>query len=106
MVGPDLVPTHLGTEPPAAKTGSVTVVPVVELHIQAVSGPGWGLRWVDGGCLKARTKIAHGYVRKSQNRKLKKNTSQLISIPSSFLSFFSAGVPFCPHPSRSPLCIR
>lgn len=48
MVGPDLVPTHLGTEPPAAKTGSVTVVPVVELHIQAVSGPGWGLRWVDG----------------------------------------------------------
>ena len=36
VVGPDLVPPHFGSEPPPAEAGAVPVVPVVELHVQAV----------------------------------------------------------------------
>ena len=45
MVGPDLVTTHLGPEPPATKAGSIAVVPEIELHIQAVpDGMGKGTK--------------------------------------------------------------
>jgi hypothetical protein len=54
------------------------------------------LRWVDGRCLKARTKIAHGYVRKSQNRKLKKIPLNSYQFHPPFCRFFPRVFHFVP----------
>lgn len=36
MIGPDLITSNFGTKPPTTKAGAITVIPIVQLHIEAI----------------------------------------------------------------------